>query len=82
MIVNYNDIRIDLKHIEAISEIKFHEIDGRFMWFGEIYKYWEYRLYSKSGIVYSRCCEYENELENFKMFYENILDTWEAVNAK
>ena len=81
MIVNYDDVRINLKEIEAISEIKYHELDMRILWIGEIYKYWEYKLYSKSGIVYNNTCE-KDELERFKNHHENILDAWETLNEK
>lgn len=80
MIIKYDDLKVDLREIEAISAIKHHKIDTRIMGIGEVYEYYSYSLYSKSGLVYKRTCEEDREIPYFKTFYENVVDAWETLN--
>lgn len=76
-IINFDNLRLNLEDVEAISDIISSTCKIGVFW-SEIYKQWHYTVHMKSGKEFTTYCFEESEYENFKSYYNNIVDEWEG----
>ncbi len=82
MIVNVGNCRVDLNEVEAISEVTGQYYEEKGLFWKRIHQNWYYTVHMKSGKGILSHCLQEELLEEFKTYYENLLDTWETLKGE
>ena len=81
MIVDFDNLKIDLKEVEAITDVMHFTSKEGFSWWAYTLEQWQYTVYMRSGREFTTFCFEESELEKFNEYHDNLVGTWWSVNG-
>ena len=81
MIVDFDNLKIYLKEVEAITDVMHFTSKEGLFWWEYTFEQWQYTVHMKSGKEFTTFCFEESELEKFNEYHGNLVDTWESVNG-